>query len=93
MSSVITNPSNTCSICKEQQHQQMHWLKKLELGYTCRDVKKGVYHDEHKCPDVNIVAAQKEFLDQIEQYEQYVVLHSVLTLVIYSANAQSYVEV
>jgi len=28
----------------------INWLKKL--GYTCKDVKKGVYHDGHECPDV-----------------------------------------
>jgi hypothetical protein len=41
------------------------WLKKL--GYSCKDVKKGVYFDGHEQPDV--VKAQKMFLDKISQYE------------------------
>jgi hypothetical protein len=28
----------------------VNWLKKL--GYSCKDVKKGVYHDGHEFPDV-----------------------------------------
>jgi len=41
------------------------WLKKL--GYTCKDVKKGIYHDGHERPDV--VEARKKFLEQIALYE------------------------
>ena len=41
------------------------WLKKL--GYTCKDVKKGVYHDGNEHPDV--VEAQKKFLEQFASYE------------------------
>ena len=44
----------------------INWLKKL--GYKCTDVKKGVYHDGHKCP--NVIEACKKFLDQMQQYEQ-----------------------
>jgi len=43
----------------------VNWLKKL--GYSCKDVKKGVYHDGHKCPDV--IEACKKYLQQIAQYE------------------------
>ena len=28
----------------------INWLKKL--GYVCKDIKKGVYHDGHECPDM-----------------------------------------
>ena len=51
------------SICK---CTAINWLKKL--GYMCRDVKKGVYHDGHECPDV--IKAHKKFLDQMQQYER-----------------------
>ena len=44
----------------------INWLKKL--GYTCKDMKKGVYHDGHEHPDV--IEARKKFLDQMQQYEQ-----------------------
>ena len=51
------------SICK---CTAINWLKKL--GYMCRDVKKGVYHDGHERPDV--IEARKKFLDQMQQYER-----------------------
>ena len=51
-----------CTICKRMA---ISWLKKL--GYSCKDVKKGVYFDGHEQPDV--VKAQKMFLDKISQYE------------------------
>ena len=44
----------------------IQWLKKL--GYTCKDVQKGFYHDGHEQPDV--VDAQKKFLEQMSQYER-----------------------
>jgi hypothetical protein len=44
----------------------INWLKKL--GYTCRDVKKGLYHDGHERPDV--VTARQKFLEQMDQYSQ-----------------------
>ena len=44
----------------------VNWLKKL--SYSCKDVKKGVYHDGHKCLDV--IKACKKFLEQIAQYER-----------------------
>jgi hypothetical protein len=43
----------------------IQWLKKL--GYTCKDVQKGMYHDGHEWPDV--VGARKKFLAQMSQYE------------------------
>ena len=43
----------------------VNWLKKL--GYSCKDVKKGVYFDGHECPDV--IKAQKKFLAEIAKYE------------------------
>ena len=54
------------SIC---ERTAVNWLKKL--GYVCKDVKKGVYHDGHKRPDV--VAARKKFLDELQKYDQYVI--------------------
>jgi hypothetical protein len=51
------------SIC---ERTAINWLKKL--GYTCKDVKKGVYHDGHERPDV--IEARKKFLDQMQQYER-----------------------
>jgi hypothetical protein len=44
----------------------IQWLKKL--GYTCKDVRKGMYHDGHERPDV--VDARKKFLAQMSQYER-----------------------
>ena len=42
------------------------WLRKL--GYTCKDVKKGVYHDGHQRP--NVVEAQTKFLAEMKKYER-----------------------
>jgi hypothetical protein len=44
----------------------VNWFKKL--GYSCKDVKKGVYHGGHEHPDV--IEAHKKYLEQIAQYEQ-----------------------
>jgi len=44
----------------------INWLKKL--GYICKDVKKGVYHDGHERPDV--VEARQKFLAQMKDYER-----------------------
>jgi hypothetical protein len=44
----------------------INWLKKL--GYVCKDVNKGVYHDGHEHPDV--VEAQKKFLVEMKRYER-----------------------
>ena len=44
----------------------VNWLK--NLGYSCKDVKKEVYHDGHEHPDV--IEARKKYLEQIAQYEQ-----------------------
>ena len=44
----------------------INWLKKL--GYVCKDVKKGVYHDGHERPDV--VEARQKFLAQMKDYER-----------------------
>ena len=44
----------------------INWLKKL--GYTCKDIKKGVYFDGHEQPDV--IEARKKFLVEIFNYEQ-----------------------
>jgi hypothetical protein len=32
------------------ERMAIQWLKKL--GYTCKDVRKGMYHDGHERPDV-----------------------------------------
>jgi hypothetical protein len=42
------------------------WLEKL--GYTCKDIERGLYHDGHEWPDV--VEALKVCLNKICQYEQ-----------------------
>jgi hypothetical protein len=52
------------SIC---ERTAINWKKP---DYTCKDVKKGVYHDGHECPDV--IEARKRFLDQMQQYERWV---------------------
>ena len=44
----------------------VNWVKKL--GYSCKDVKKGVYHDGHECLDV--IGACKKYLEQIAKYER-----------------------
>jgi hypothetical protein len=44
----------------------VNWLKKL--GYSCKDVKKGVYFDGHERPDV--IEARKKFLAEIAKYER-----------------------
>jgi hypothetical protein len=48
------------------KHTAISWLRKL--GYTCKDVKKGVYHDGHECPD--IVEARTKFLAEMKMYKQ-----------------------
>ena len=45
------------------------WLK-FRLGYKCKEAKKGVYIDGHKCPDV--IKEREAYSDQIKKYEQYV---------------------
>jgi hypothetical protein len=49
------------SICDQTA---INWLKKL--SYTCKDVKKGLYHDGHEQPDV--IAAREKYLEQMDQY-------------------------
>jgi len=43
-----------------------NWLRKL--GYSCVEVRKGLYHDGHERPDV--VEARKKFLDDMAKYER-----------------------
>jgi len=43
-----------------------NWLRKL--GYSCVEVRKGLYHDGHEWPDV--VEARKKFLDDLAKYEK-----------------------
>jgi len=43
-----------------------NWLRKL--GYSCVEVRKGLYHDGHERPDV--VASRKKFLEEMAQYEK-----------------------
>jgi hypothetical protein len=43
-----------------------NWLRKL--GYSCVEVRKGLYHDGHEWPDV--VEARKKFLDDMAKYEK-----------------------
>ena len=43
-----------------------NWLRKL--GYSCVEVRKGLYHDGHERPDV--VAARTKFLEQMAGYEK-----------------------
>jgi hypothetical protein len=44
------------------------WLKKL--GYSCKDVEKGLYHDDHEWLDV--IKARTVFLEKIAGYERYI---------------------
>jgi hypothetical protein len=43
-----------------------NWLHKL--GYSCMEVRKGLYHDGHERPDV--IKARKKFLDEMAKYEK-----------------------
>lgn len=43
-----------------------NWLRKL--GYSCVEVRKGLYHDGHEWPDV--VEARKKILDDLAKYEK-----------------------
>ena len=43
-----------------------NWLHKL--GYSCVEVRKGLYHDGHERPDV--VEARKKFLEEMAKYER-----------------------
>ena len=72
------------TICECTAHT---WLKKL--GYTCTDVKKGLYHDGHERPDV--VKAQTVFLEKIAGYERYTDHYANFSL-IYRLNADSCVN-
>jgi hypothetical protein len=38
-----------------------NWLHKL--GYSCMEVRKGLYHGGHERPD--IIEARKKFLDEM----------------------------
>jgi hypothetical protein len=51
--------------CSISERTAINWLKKL--GYKCKEVSKGIYHDGHERPDV--VEARKKFLDDILRYE------------------------
>ena len=53
--------TKNASICDQTA---INWLKKL--GYTFKDVKKGLYHDGHERPDV--IVARKKYLEQMDQY-------------------------
>ena len=44
----------------------IQWLK--QLGYNCKDVWKGIYHDGHEWPDV--IKACKNFLVQVSQFKR-----------------------
>lgn len=57
----LTSPNSHISECTAE-----NWLKKL--GYTCKNVQKGVYHDGHERDDV--VEARKIFLEKIAGYER-----------------------
>ena len=52
------------------ERTSVNWLKRL--GYSCKDVKKGIYHDGHERPDV--IEARKKYLEQIAKYERYVLM-------------------
>ena len=66
----LTGPNSSIS-----ERTAINWLHKL--GYLCKDVKKGIYHDGHKCPD--IVAYRKTFLEQMQKYERCVTYHLGVT--------------
>jgi hypothetical protein len=46
-----------------------NWLHRL--GYSWKDIKKGVFYDGHERPDV--VQARKEFLQELKEMEPYLV--------------------
>jgi hypothetical protein len=56
----FTGPEATIS-----ERTARNWLRKL--GYSCIEVRKGLYHDGHERPDV--VEARKKFLDEMAKYE------------------------
>jgi len=51
------------SICEQTAIQ---WL--IKLGYTCKDAKKGLYHNGYKCPDV--IKDCDIYIDQLFGYER-----------------------
>jgi hypothetical protein len=50
-----------------------NWLHKL--GYSCMEVRKGLYHDGHERPDV--VKARTKFLQEMAKYERSVSMITV----------------
>ena len=51
------------SIC---ERTAIRWL--IKLGYTCKDVKKGLYHDGHERPDV--IKDRDVYVDRLFGYER-----------------------
>jgi hypothetical protein len=51
------------SIC---ERTAIRWL--IKLGYTCKDVKKGLYHDGHERPDV--IKDRDIYVDRLFGYER-----------------------
>jgi hypothetical protein len=51
------------SICEQTA---IRWL--IKLGYPCKNVKKGLYHDGHKRPDV--IKDHDIYIDQLFGYER-----------------------
>lgn len=51
------------SIC---ERTAIRWL--IKLGYKCKDVKKGLYHDGHERPDV--VKDRNIYIDRLFGYER-----------------------
>lgn len=66
----LTGPNSSIS-----EQTAINWLHKL--GYLCKDIKKGIYHDGHECPDV--VVYRKTFLEQMQKYERCVTHHLSVT--------------
>ena len=74
------------SIC---EHTAVNWLKKL--GYECKDVRKGIYIDGHKRPDV--VEYRAKFLAKMEEYQRcvrclYLLTHGLIDLFQINGNLQ-----
>lgn len=63
------NPEGTTTLMKIKSCTVRNWL--YQLGFEYKDVKKDVFVDGHKQPDV--VEDPKKFLHQMEELKPYLV--------------------
>lgn len=59
----LTGKNGIGSIC---ERTAIRWL--IKLGYTCKDVKKGLYHDGHERPDV--IKEHDIYVERLFRYER-----------------------